>query len=319
MNLNLLFRRRHVPTGTLLVCLGIASTCSAQQVPAQNDARTKAPQRVVVLGDSITYAGDFVADLDCWLLAQGSEIEIINLGLPSETATDLQLIQQQEHTQKHGFPRPAIGDRLASVLEKTRPDWVVACYGMNDAGALPNDDTGFARFCAAMEKLRAHTEAAGVKRFIVLTPPIHDAGAGQISTHDAMLARYSAWLLDKRKAGWEVIDLHGPMRAALEKKRQTVPDFKFAADGVHPGREGHDLMALQIIAHFSTPAEAETFFADSKWLQPPIFDIVQQRMAVRRDAWLTFTGHKRPGLPTGLPIDAANTKISEFNRQLSAR
>ncbi len=320
MNFNRLFLHRQVLAGALTVCLSAASTCSAQTpVFAQDNARTTAPLRVVIVGDSITYAGDFVADVECWLLSRGSAVELINLGLPSETATDLQPAEQQGHTEKHGFPRPAIGDRLASVFEKTRPDWVVACYGMNDAGALPNDDAGFARYCAALEKLRAQIETAGVKRFIVLTPPIHDAGAGQISTQETMLTRYSTWLLSKRQDGWEVIDLHGPLRAALDEKRRTVPDFRFAADGVHPGRAGHDVMARQIIAHFSTPNEAATFFADSEWLQPPIFDIVQQRMIVRRDAWLSITGHKRPGLPMGLPMDEANAKIAEFNRQLATR
>lgn len=303
-----------VLAGALVIGLSVASTCGAQ-TPAL--AQDTAPLRVVVLGDSITYAGDFVADVECWLLARGAAVELINLGLPSETATDLLPKEQQGHTDAFGFPRPALSDRLAAVLEKTRPNWVVACYGMNDAGALPNDDAGFARYCAALEKLRAQIINAGGQRFIVLTPPIHDAGAGQISAHDAMLARYSSWLLDKRKDGWEVIDLHGPLRAALDEKRQTTPDFRFAADGVHPNRAGHDVMARSIIAHFSTPVEATRFFADSKWLQPPIFDLVQQRMSVRRDAWLSFTGHRRPGLAVGLPMDEAEAKIAELNRQLA--
>jgi hypothetical protein len=54
---------------------------------------TKAPdllkdaQRVVFLGDSITAAGQYVAYVDAWIVAQRWETspQLINCGLPSET------------------------------------------------------------------------------------------------------------------------------------------------------------------------------------------------------------------------------------------
>ncbi len=274
-------------------------------------------RRIVILGDSITYQGDYVTDVESWMLSRGFKAEVINLGLPSETAADLTPDEQMKtHIKPFGYPRPAIGDRLASVLEKTQPDWVFACYGMNDALSLPATNAGFARYRTAMEKLRDAVLKAGAKRFIVLTPPIHDAGAGKISPQDKMLARFSEWLLGKRKDGWEVVDLHGPMRAALDEKRETDPKFKFAGDGVHPNREGHDLMARQIVSFLASPAEAEAFFARSMFLAPKIREVLQQQMLVRRDAWLSFAGYKRPGLPAGLPMDAANAKIQELTQQL---
>ncbi len=140
----------------------------------------KEAKRIIVLGDSITYAGDWVTDFEAWLLSRGANAEVINLGLPSETAADLTPKEQEEtHIKPYGFPRPTISERIGRILEKTKPDWVIACYGMNDGSSLPQNDEGFARYCAAMETLKSQLEKAGVKQIIFLTPPIHDAGPGK--------------------------------------------------------------------------------------------------------------------------------------------
>lgn len=285
---------------------------------APNVAEAK---RIVILGDSITYAGDWVTDFEAWLLSRGVQAEVINLGLPSETAADLTETEQQEtHIKPHGFPRPTISERLSRILERSQPDWILACYGMNDGSSLPQDDTGFTRYIAAMETLKSTVEKAGVKQFIALTPPIHDAGPGTpLSKHDQMLARFSEWLLAKRKDGWNVIDLHAPMRAALNEKRKTEPGFRFAGDGVHPNREGHDLMARQVIEYFSLAPETDAFFAQSPYMATALRNLVSQRMAIRRDAWLTLTEHKRPSIAKGLPMDEANSKVKDLTAQITAQ
>jgi lysophospholipase L1-like esterase len=291
----------------------VMNLSSVFAVPELKDAK-----RIVFLGDSITYDGNYVNDVDEWLSSHGVAAEVINLGLPSETGADLTPTEQQEtHIKPNGFPRPTISERLQRVLDKTRPDWVFACYGMNDGSSLPQNDEGFARFCAAMENFKTAIEKAGVKRFIVLTPPIHDAGPSQPqSRHDAMLARFSEWLLSKRDKGWEVIDIHGPMRAALDKRRKTKPDFRFAGDGVHPNSEGHRLMAKQVIAYFSSGQGAENRFKHPAHFGGTFRNLVAQRMAIRRDAWLTETKHGRPGIAAGLPLAQAETKIREINAQM---
>jgi hypothetical protein len=53
--------------------------------------------RIFFLGDSITQAGDYVTDCECWLLAHGFQIEILNLGLGSETASDLTSEENAAH------------------------------------------------------------------------------------------------------------------------------------------------------------------------------------------------------------------------------
>ena len=41
--------------------------------------------------------GDYVTDVECWLVAQGIEVEVSNLGLGGETATDLTTNENSSH------------------------------------------------------------------------------------------------------------------------------------------------------------------------------------------------------------------------------
>jgi lysophospholipase L1-like esterase/pimeloyl-ACP methyl ester carboxylesterase len=279
----------------------------------------KNAKRIVFLGDSITYAGDYVTDVEAWLLSQGSKAEVINLGLPSETGADLTPTEQQEtHIKPYGFPRPAISERLNRIIEKTKPDWVFVCYGMNDGSSLPQNKEGLHRYIAAMHDLQWNLKVT-VPRTRFLTPPIHDAGPGKAqSTHDKMLDSFSDWLLSTKQDGWNVIDIHGPMRAALNEKRKTDPNFRFAGDGVHPNAEGHRLIARQVIAYLSSDKEANEFFA-SRFAGAPLRGLIQQRMIIRRDAWLSETGHTRPGIAKGLPLNEASIKIDDLTAQIEVQ
>jgi lysophospholipase L1-like esterase len=108
-------------------------------------------RRIVFLGDSITQSANYVTDFECWLLSQGIQIEVITVGLGSETATDLTPEENEGHLKAHGFGRPFISQRLDRILTATRPDLIFACYGMNDSGALPPNEVGLARFASSIK------------------------------------------------------------------------------------------------------------------------------------------------------------------------
>ena len=101
----------------------------------------KRNDRVVFLGDSNTYAGDWIEWLDAWQRKAHPDwkLDVLNLGLSSETTTGL-----SEPT--HPFPRPDVRERLGRVLERTRPNVVVFCYGMNDAIYHPFSEERFQVF-----------------------------------------------------------------------------------------------------------------------------------------------------------------------------
>ena len=266
--------------------------------------------RILVLGDSITYGGTYVSDLECWLLQQGWTGTVINVGLPSETGCDLTESENEPHKTRHGFPRPALSERLDRVLAAAKPDLILACYGMNDA-STPNDDSRFARFQAGIERIRTAAAAAGVKQVIHLTPPAQDDGPGKpVGPHDLALERFTRWLLEQRSKGWTVIDLHGPMRASLEAERAKNPAFRYCGDGIHPNDAGHLLMARQVIAAWGGPADYTP--------APALFKAVHARMIILRDAWLRETRHTRPGLAAGLPLPQAEAKAAALQPAIAA-
>ncbi len=275
-----------------------AMTCSAAN-PAEKLLGAK---RIVFLGDSITQGGDYVTDVECWLLAQGVQVEVLNLGLGSETASDLTLEENAAHVKKYGFGRPFVSERLARVLAATKPDWIFVCYGMNDGGSLTADEAGTKRFAEAVTRLREAALQAGVKHVVLCTPPAHDAKSEVAQQfHDQNLTRYAAWLVSKRADGWEIVDIHTPFRAALDARRAQDPTFEFAKDGVHPGREGHWVMAREILSQtFGAPlkdvADAEDLFPSRG---AEIRALVRERMVLLFSAWMTQIGHGRPGVAGG--------------------
>src|SRR5688500_17490958 len=101
-------------------------------------------KRIVILGDSITYSGQYVDDLELYLFCKypARKFEVINVGLPSETVSGL---SEDGHADGK-FPRPGLHERLDRVLAKTKPELVFACYGMNDGIYLPLDERRFAAY-----------------------------------------------------------------------------------------------------------------------------------------------------------------------------
>ncbi len=215
-------------------------------------------KRVVFLGDSITYAGQYLTYLEFVLTTQfpHQQFDFIDLGLPSETCSGL---SEPGHAGGK-FPRPDVHERLQRVLDKLKPELLVACYGMNCGMYHPLSDDRFAAYQNGQRRLRDTAEAAGAK-LIHLTPPVFDpiplagrtlpAGRDSYSQpyegYNDVLDKFSEWLVAQREQGWTVIDLHRPMNEHLAKRRKSDPNFLLAGDGVHAGPTGHWLMAEAII------------------------------------------------------------------------
>ena len=262
-----------------------------------------AAKKVLVLGDSITYAGQYVEEIAAYQRARfpGHPVDVINVGLPSETVSGL---SEPGHADGK-FPRPDLHERLARVLAKTRPDLVFACYGMNDGIYLPLDAARFQSYRDGIEWLHTQVTAAGAA-IIHVTPPVFDEVKGGHAGYEAVLAEYSAWLVSQRTNGWEVIDLHTPMKQYLAAQRGRDPAFALTQDGIHPGDLGHWLMAQAILEHLGV-GEAQSADSINALLAPypdgsQILAEEQASQRLWKDAWLTATGHKRPGMKRGLPL-----------------
>jgi len=383
-------------------------------------------QRVVFLGDSITYSGQYIDHLQMVLrnFPKGAEPEFLDLGLPSETVSGLTEPGHANGT----FPRPNLHDRLQRLLETTKPDLVIACYGMNDGIYYPFDREKFEKYQRGIQLLRERVLKAK-SRLILVTPPTFDpvpirnqtlpAGRSEYRQpyegYNDILDRYSEWLLDQRTNGWTVIDVHFPMNNYLRQQRRSNPGFVLAPDGVHLNDSGHWLMAQAILYGLRVPAQDSSAIVDIKagrssgagdtrefqrhegelrfvWVTQPsmplpgfglestvhgsrtivppqgqlhlliarqgqaatyrlfeqdqllttvaredlsrgidlrqfdrlittdrgrnILRLIHTRNRILGDAWLTFVGHKRPGMPKGLPVQDAEAQVDALNRQI---
>ena len=292
-------------------CFLLASKANCQEkTPISSDT-----QQILFLGNSITYSGQYIAFIETFyrLKHPESTIEWINLGLPSETVSGL----SEEGHAGGAFPRPDLHERLDRIFEQIQPDLVFANYGMNDGIYMPLDDHRFQKYKDGIEWLA--TEIASINAHsIFLTPPIYDPFKGEAYAN--VLDNYSDWLISKRYTNdWEVIDLHWPMRKYLETQRKTDSEFFLAKDGIHPGELGHWLMAKPILEYLGLEAEEFGTFqsAISKFENgEKIFNLISKKQAILRDAWLRSTGHLRPGLSEGLPLDEAYIQVDLLEKEI---
>ena len=275
-------------------------------------------KRVIFLGDSVTYAGHYVAMIEAqWILA-GRNVEVLNLGLPSENCTGLS-------EPAHPFPRPNVHERLQRCLEKSKPDAIVACYGMNDGIYHPFDESRFQKFQSGIRELIQVAKKQKVA-LVLLTPPPFDPlpmqKKGKLVAKDAdqfawfsiyedydseVMKPYSEWLLSLRPEV-NVIDLRKPMLEFTEKKRNETPGFVMSGDGVHINEEGHELVAKTILKAWGYQASLD--------LKSELYRVVKQKQSIECNAWLSHIGHKRPKMKTGLPLDQVEQKTGVLKNRI---
>lgn len=296
-------------------------------LPSSTDAGEKnllqPGQRIVILGDSNTYAGQYIVYLEAALRRKypGKKIELLNVGLPSETASGLS-------EPDHPFPRPTVHERLDRVLAKTKPDVVVACYGMNDGIYYPFSNERFAAYQKGINTLIAKVKKSGAK-IILLTPPPFDPvplkKSGKLRPakakkyawfapyakyNEEVLKRYADWIMQQKNRVDMVIDIYTPIEKHLSEHRKKNPNYALAGDGVHPNKEGHKIIAAAIL-------KASGLAMPKQWDDVRI-KLIARRQFLLRNAWLTYTGHKRPGVRKGMPLEQAQQQADALEKQIRA-
>lgn len=281
-------------------------------------------KRIVFLGDSITHAGGYIDAIETALIVQYPDrhIELLNLGLPSETTSGL---SEPGHAGGQ-FPRPDLHERLERVLEQTKPDLVIACYGMNDGIYYPFSIERYDKFKSGIERLHKAVEARGAM-IIHLTPALFDpvpikakllpAGLDTYTQpyegYDDVLEKYSQWLIGRKADGWVVLDVHGSIKQALAKKRNDTPNFTFASDGVHPNAEGQIVLAQPLATAWGLKIEANGLPAHPNAKE--ILVLVREKQKTLKLAWLSLTKHVRPGIAAGLPLEEAQAEAAKLDTQ----
>ena len=286
----------------LLACL-----LATVVVACAQSAEALAGKRSVVLGDSITQGGTYVSFMDYFLQKSRPQLrfEVYPLGLSSETLSGL---SEAGHAGGK-FPRPSLFERLGRTLEKMKPEVVFACYGINDGIYQPLDETRFKDFQTGVTKLLDQCQAAGVKQVYLVTPPIFDATTkpGEFN-YDSVMTAYAAWEVQLKRPGLTVIDLHTAMRKARDARTEV-----FSRDRVHPGDDGHLLMARTILAGagVTTPdVTAKEAMAD------PLFKAVDQLRKLRASKWMAYVGYSRERVVAPTPLGDADEQVAKLQAKV---
>ncbi|MFN7341462.1 MAG: GDSL-type esterase/lipase family protein [Opitutia bacterium] len=270
--------------------------------------------RILILGDSIAYDGRWTTRVESALrnTPAYAHAEIINLALPSETVNGL---SEPGHA-RGMFPRPCLHDRLPSILRRTQPTIIVACYGMNDGLFQPLSPETFAAYKRGMERLVAAGKASGA-RVIVLTPPLHGADNTKTTPrdYDIVLDTFAGWLTSKELEGWEVVDIRPRLRALIARERGANPRFRFSQDNVHPDDRGHELLADVVLEALWVRLKLPEAPQPGSVARQKILGEAQRQLKL---AWLSEIGHKRPGIPKGLPLEEASKKALLLRQDASA-
>jgi lysophospholipase L1-like esterase len=312
----------------LSFCALVASASAAE--PFTLPPTLAAAKRIVVLGDSITYGGTYMDFVEAVIRTRvpGWQGEFLVLGLSSETVSGL----SEEGHAGGKFPRPDLHERLARVLTQTKPDVVLACYGMNDGIYFPFGEERFAKFRDGMIRLRQAVLAAHAT-IIHVTPPVFDSlpiaakilPAGleaypkPYGGYNDVLDRYASWLVAQRERGWDVVDAHSLMAVSLAHLRKTNSTFTFSQDGVHPDALGHAVIARAILAAWGLrPDENELLGQLATNPENERLKLIRERRKLLAHAWLTSTGHTRPGVPAGLPLAEATAQAAVLEEKIRA-
>ncbi len=290
-----------VTRAALLLFLGLPSF-------AQN-VDTVAGKKTVFLGDSITQAGGYVTFASYYLekLYPQKDFAIYGLGLSSETLSGL---SETNHA-GGAFPCPCLFERLGRLLEKVKPDLVFACYGINDGIYQPLDDARFAAFKSGVTNLIGQCKAAGVKEIILITPPIFDATTkpGEFN-YDSVMTEYAAWETTLKIPGVHVADLHTAMRKARDARTEV-----FSKDHVHPGDEGHLLMAKTALTALGIQIPDEslaTIHADELFKQA---DLLRRH---RSTHWMQHIGYTREKIVPPKPLGDTEIEAAKIQEKIDA-
>ena len=286
----------------LLACL-----LATVVVACAQSSEALAGKRIVVLGDSITQGGTYVSFMDYFLQKSRPQLrfEVYPLGLSSETLSGL---SEAGHAGGK-FPRPSLFERLGRTLEKMKPEVVFACYGINDGIYQPLEEARFKAFQTGVTKLLDQCQAAGVKQVYLVTPPIFDATTkpGEFN-YDSVMTAYAAWEVQLTRPGLTVIDLHTAMRKARDARTEV-----FSRDRVHPGDDGHLLMARTILAGAGVTTldiTAKEAMAD------PLFKAVDQLRKLRASKWMAYIGYSREKVVAPTPLGDADEQVAKLQAKV---
>ena len=210
----------------------------ALSLPALAESQLPPNARVAIIGDSITEQKLYSRFIETYLLActGRKDIKCFQFGWGGETA--------------QGFSA-----RLENDLSVFNPTVATTCYGMNDGRYVPYDPSIGANYEKWMRAVLGGLKKVGVSNIVAGSPGAVDTrwfvkGGATADQYNDNLAHLRD--IDKKLAAeyhTAFAEVHDEMIKAMAAAKATLGvDYDVCGrDGVHPGPNGHLLMAAAFL------------------------------------------------------------------------
>lgn len=259
---------------------------------------------LVFLGDSITHQCLYTQYVEDYFYTRypNRRIHFHNAGVSGDKAADAL-------------------DRFAEDVAPFHPKYITVLLGMNDGSYQHFNHDIFATYETDMTELAGRMDALGAvtvfmgptmydSRVASVKPPRWLKDPGQIAQatryYNAVLAFYGTWVRDAALArGAGYVDLLGPLNDHTTQQRLEDPAFTLIADAVHPGPDGHAVMAFELLEQMNADRSVSAVTAsrkgDGRWrVASPdgeVTDLFSEGDSIR----FSYTAN---ALPWVLPPDA---------------
>ncbi len=262
--------------------LTLVPVCSGADAAAELAVPIRSGDTIAFLGDSITAAGIYCRLVTHGLKMQGVHPELVVSGVPGNTSKMML-------------------ERLDAVLA-TYPKLLVLAAGVNDIwhgdptvkiGVFqpsPGMGVNLEDYKTYVTGIVDRATAAGARVMLTTITPIREDPSFKLNVQ---AREYNAFLHAlARERGLPLAPLHEVMFAEIASGRRLT------GDGVHPGFDGHAIMAREILRTLGLDDEALAA-AEREWREAPVVLILgdkQTTSGFRTGGWALMV---RDGLNSG--------------------
>lgn len=207
--------------------------------------------RLAVAGDSITERKLYTKFMEAYIVACSgrTDVSVFQFGWSGQTAG--------------GF-----ADRAANDLAAFQPSTVTLCFGMNDGGYQPFNESIGKRFEDSMKRGLIVLRDNGIKHIVVGSPGAVDTfyfnrtGGGDYNHNLAQLGKIGKKLAGEIQQSFA--DVHQPMIDAMLKAEPVLgKEYDVCGtDGYHPNENGHLVMAYAFLKGLGFDGDIGTITVD---------------------------------------------------------
>jgi len=225
---------------------------------AQSTFFLNAGDRVVFYGDSITDQRLYTVYVETFVLTRFPRLDatFVHSGWGGDRVS--------------GGGGGPIDKRLERDVFPYQPTVMTIMLGMNDGGYHAFDEETFARYTQGYQHMVESVQKAlpQIRLTLIQPSPFDDVTRPPnfAGGYNAVLIRYGEWVKNyAQRVGGTVADLNAPLVAVLEKAQVIDPKLaqRILPDRVHPGPDGHLIMAEALLKAWNAPSTVTSVEIDA--------------------------------------------------------